>query len=178
MGWCNQIPLLLTQPELVKKALNRPHQIYNRYKEAEERQTNKVAVEQEPPTIDAHADSNPGPLNPTEVASPPPELSDEPTSSTSVSTPEDERQSIALDSAAKTALHRAEQVYIAASTGSLLPAHLVVPSSNSGSGSTGKSAFLSIHFDTNGLDTLSNVGWAVCWYSAEGEELRDQGLWE
>jgi hypothetical protein len=157
-----QVPLMLTDPELVKKVLNRPHQIYNRYKE--ERKQKEQQKESPANTSEAMVQPSTPPLL---EPAPEPEIHEPKTT--------DEASSVPIDSAAKTAFHRAEQILIVASAaGELgLPAHLRVEGENT----SGKAAFLSIHFEASGLDTLCTVGWAATWFDEEGEECRDQGMW-
>jgi len=157
-----QVPLMLTDPELVKRALNRPHQIYTRYKEER-----KEKEQQKESSLDVAEETELPPSSPPLDPAPEPEI-DEPKST-------DEASPDPIDSAAKTAFHRAEQILIVASSaGEIgLPAHLRVESGNA----SGKASFLSIHFEASGLDTLCTVGWAATWFDEEGEECRDQGMW-
>jgi len=157
-----QVPLMLTDPELVKRALNRPHQIYNRYKEERKQ---KAQPKESPSGL---------PEEPEQPSTPPP-LEPAPGPETLGPETTEEAGSDQVDSAAKTAFHRAEQILIVASSaGEIgLPAHLRVEGGNT----SGKAAFLSIHFEASGLDTLCSVGWAATWFDGDGEECRDQGMW-
>jgi hypothetical protein len=75
------------------------------------------------------------------------------------------------------AYHRAQQLLIVASSEDLpLPADLQTQT-ESGSDKGGKINFLSVHFNSLGLDTLCEVGWAKATWNEQGEEVREQGHW-
>jgi hypothetical protein len=153
---------MLTDPDLIKRALNRPHQIYNRYKEEQKQKQQPKEIPVEVP------DEVEQPTTPSA-----PEIAPEP-KIVETDVP-DQPTSDQVDSAAKTAFHRAEQILIVASSaGEIgLPAHLRVEGGNT----SGKASFLSIHFEASGLDTLCTVGWAASWFDEEGEECREQAMW-
>ena len=46
-----------------------------------------------------------------------------------------------------------------------------------GGSAGGRINFISIHFNSLGLDSVYEVGWAKTFWDGEGEEVRDQGHW-
>jgi hypothetical protein len=72
------------------------------------------------------------------------------------------------------AYHRAQKLLIVASSPEDLPLPADLQAQKC---SEGKINFLSVHFNSLGLDTLCEVGWAKAAWSDEGDEVRVQGRW-
>lgn len=74
------------------------------------------------------------------------------------------------------AYHRAQQLLIVASSSEDLPLPADLQTGKETTDNA-KINFISIHFNSIGLDTVYEVGWAKAYWNAEGEEIRDQGHW-
>lgn len=197
------IPLVFSDPALIKRALNRPNQVYARRKAASEAAVAPVAAadvgavgatgatvtmgEEEETSGDAKKEGEEE-----EETSAEQELRIEDSEMENkikqvqeedrVEEDEDDDEPVELDldqAICLAAYHRAQQLLIVASSEEDLPLPADLQAqTESGSDNGGKKInFLSVHFNTLGLDTLCEVGWAKASWNEQGEEVREQGHW-